>query len=220
MKKIKLDLFAKTIQNKIAEGEAIAPQLMADADPAVVAAGTALDTATTDLNDRDTERTQKEDDAKAATVALHTQETTYDEIMGKASAKAMEIYPKNEQKWKDFGFKLGEEPGPVGIPGKVEGLSVTNNEVSGTADLQWEPLTKVNGYKIQFMESESAPAALAAPPPPPSESIWKPATPDVSTKSKITVTGLSAGKFTSFRLAAFNSAGTGAWSNPVGRIIS
>ena len=74
MKKIKLDLFAKTILQKIADGEVIAPQLLLDPDAQVQAAGTALDTATKDLNKRDTERTQKEDDSKAATVALHTQE--------------------------------------------------------------------------------------------------------------------------------------------------
>jgi len=219
MKKIKLDLFAKSVQQKIANGEEIAPQLIADANGQVQAVGTALGSATTVLNTRDTERSQKEADAIAATEALSTQETVYDDAMRDASAKVMEIYKGGIQKWKDFGFAIGEESAPVGIPAKVENLSVTTAETSGQADLQWDTLLKVKGYKIQFMESEIAPAALAAPPPP-SESGWKPATPDISTRSKVTATGLTPGKFTSFRIAAFNAAGTGPWSNPVGRIIS
>ena len=219
MKKIKLELKEKSVLQKIADGEEIAPQLIADADAQVSAAGTALDAATTVLNTKSTEQKQKEADAIAATVAVGTQETIYDKKMTAASNKIMEIYPDDTEKWKDAGFKLGEESAPVGKPAKVENLSVTTTETSGDADLSWDGLKKVNGYKIQFMESEAAPAALAAPPPP-SESGWKSATPDISTKSKVTVTGLTAGKFTSFRVAAFNAAGTGAWSNPVGRIIS
>ena len=215
MKKIKLNLDGKSVLQKIADGEAIAPQLIADADAQVVAAGNTLAAATTTLNTKDTEHTQKEADAKAATVALHTQETIYDKAQRAASNKLMEIYPDNEQTWKDAGYQIGEDPGPVGKPGKVENLSVTLGDVSAEADLSWDPLAKVNGYKIQFMEGEVAPAAT-----PPSKSSWKPATPDVSTKSKVTATGLTPGVFTSFQVAAFNAAGTGAWSNPVGRIIS
>ena len=219
MKKIKLELKEKSVLQKIADGEEIAPQLIADANAQVQAVGAALDSATTVLNTKSTEQKQKEADAIAATEALNTQETVYDDAMRDASAKVMEIYKGDIQKWKDFGFQIGEESAPVGIPPKVENLSVTTTETSGNADLHWDSVAKVNGYKIQFLESEAAPAALAAPPPP-SESGWKPATPDFSTKSKITATGLTAGKFISFRVAAVNSAGTGAWSNPVGRIIS
>lgn len=215
MKKIKLLLSDKSIQNKIANGEEIAPQLIADANAQVQAVGAALATATATLNTKDTERSQKEADAIAATEALGTQETVYDESMRDASAKVMEIYKGDIQKWKDFGFQIGEESAPVGKPAKVENLSVTLGDVSGEASLHWDPIAKVKGYKIQMMEGEAAPAAA-----PPSKSSWKPATPDISTKSEITATGLTPGVFTSFQVAAFNSAGTGPWSNPVGRIIS
>ncbi len=219
MKKIKLALDEKTVQNKIANGEAIAPQLIADPNAQVQAVGAALAGATTTLNTRDTERSQKEADAIAATEALGTQETVYDDAMKAASTKVMEIYKGDIQKWKDFGFQIGEESAPVGKPTKVENLSVTLGDVSGDADLHGDPIAKAMGYKIQFMECGAAPAALAAPPPP-AESGWKPFTPDISTKSKVAATGLTAGKFPSFRIAAFNAAGTGPWSNPVGRIIS
>ncbi|MBI4929390.1 MAG: fibronectin type III domain-containing protein, partial [Bacteroidetes bacterium] len=109
---------------------------------------------------------------------------------------------------------------------KVENLSVTLGDTSGEASLHWDPIAKVKGYKIQMMEEATAPSPvpvpipIPVPVPAPSDANWKSATPDVSTKSKMTATGLTPGKQTWFRVAAFNSAGTGAWSNPVGRIIS
>jgi|SRR3990172_307303 len=219
MQKIKLAVTRKSVQQKIADGEAIAPQLIADADAEVQAAGAALATETTALKTKNTERTQKEDDAKAATVGLRTQAILYDDALRAASGKMMEKYKGNIEKWKEAGFQVGGEFAHVGKPSKVENLSVTLGDVSGDADLQWDPIAKVKCYKIQFAEIEGYPANAAA------ESLkeqanWKPFTPNISTKSKVAATGLTPGKFILFRVAAFNAAGTGAWSNPVGRIIS
>jgi len=50
MQKIKLELQDKTVLQKIADGEAIAPQLIADPDAQVSAAGTALGVVAHDFN--------------------------------------------------------------------------------------------------------------------------------------------------------------------------
>jgi len=217
MKKIKLDLFSKSVENKIAAGEAIAPQMTADANADVAAAGAVLATATTGLNTKDTERTQKEADAVSATVGLLTQETVFDDAMRAASGKVMEKYPKDEEHWKDLGFEIGKEPVSAGIPAMVKNLSVSQGDISEQADLHWDPVTGTRIYNIEISVSKEAPLASAAPP---AKAEWKPATPGLSTKSSVTVTSLTSGTFVSFRVSAVNAVGQGAPSNPVGRMIS
>jgi len=209
MNKIVLALDEKTVENKVTDGVTIAPLLVADSNPQIKAAGNALAAQSKALSDKDVLRDQKQAEAKAATEGLHTQEGTWDDSIKAAAAKVTEVYPNNPEKWKSFDFQVSGAPAPVGIPAKVANLSVSDGDNPATADLHWNSIKKVNGYKIQTTEGD-----------PTVETNWKSATPDISTKSSVTATGLTSGKQTWFRVCAFNAAGQGAWSDPVGKIIS
>ena len=153
---------------------------------------------------------QKKKDATAATDALHKEEVAWNKLLQAAADKVKEIYPGDTEKWKAFGFSLAANTtASTGAPDKVHNLSVTTGDVSGHADLHWDKTLHSKGYKIRMTEGD-----------PSVEANWKPASPDVSTKSSSTQSNLNSGKLTYFQVAAFNASGQGAWSDAVGKIIS
>ncbi len=203
MTKIKTNLFGKNVEMKLAEGNSIAPLLKADSNPQVKAAGNTLIAEGATLLAKNTDNTQKHDAAKAATVALQAQEIIWDQAMKDASAKVMEIYPANSAKWATFGFQIGSVATAAPIPAQIQNLSVTHSDIGTDNDLHWDSIKGVNAYKIQECVNLD----------PTVEVNWKPATPDISTKSKTTVT-VTLLVQTWFRVLAVNAAGQGAWSNP------
>lgn len=208
MGKIKLDLFHKSVAEKLDTARVIYPQLTADPDVQIQAAGNALNTKNAEMRLKDTDRTQKEDDAIQATRVLKTVETEWDNTMRAAAAKVMEIYPNNPAIWVGFGFEVSSSASSTGVPAKIENLSVTFSEQSGEADLHWDRVANAKSYKIQITEGD-----------PLVDSNWKFATPDSCTKSQVTVTELASGKAIWFRVAGFNASGQGVWCNPVNRVI-
>lgn len=208
MEKIKLDLFHKSVAEKLDTARVIAPQLIADADVQVQAAGNALNAKNAELRLKDTDRAQKEDDAMQATRVLKAAEAEWDDSMRAAAAKVTEIYPNDPAKWVGIGFEVSNSASSTGVPAKIENLTVSFSEQSGDVDLHWDRVANAKSYKIQITEGD-----------PTVESNWKFATPDSCTKSQVTVTELASGKAIWFRVAGFNASGQGVWCNPVNRVI-
>lgn len=208
MTKIKLDLKNKTVSAKLNEATVIAPQLLADANPQIVAIGNALTAMNDELQQKDTFRAQKQDEMMEATGLLNETERKWDNLMRAAAAKVVEIYPENPAKWLGMGFQPSIRKNSTGVPEQVNALGVTFGEGSGIANLNWDKLPNAKSYKIQINEAD-----------PMNENDWKFATPDLTTKCKATVVNLTAGKRVWFRVAGFNASGQGIWSSPVNRVI-
>ena len=202
MTKIKLDLHGKNVVNKVADGSTIAPLLKNDSNAQIKAAGNALLSANQLLDQKNSDNTLKHNAAAAANTALHAQETLYDDAMKAAAAKVIEIYPKNPDKWQALGFAVSLAAATAPAPAQVQNLSVTHGDSSTLNDLHWDSIKGVSAYKIAFCVLD-----------PTVEANWKPADPDISTKSSVTVTILPLVQ-TWFRVLAINAAGQGAWSNP------
>ena len=210
MKKIRLGLFEKSVETKISDGKEIAPLMIADGNAQVHAHGNSLNDSSTFLQNKDIARAQAKALAKSKTEELNTEETSFDNVIRAAAAEVMIQYPNNVSKWEALGFEVSDDVTPQQPPVQIESLSVTIGDFSGVADLSWDGQKNLAGYKIQMIDVEpTTPGA-----------VWMPATPDFATKSKVSVTGLTPAKRYWFRVIAVNTAGAGAPSDPVSKVIS
>lgn len=203
MVKIKNDLFHKTIGEKLAEVTTIGPLIAADANADVAATGAALIAENGVLNQKNIDNTMAQMAALASTKALMDEENTWNESYKAASAKMMEKYPNNPEKWKASGFKTGAAKTPTVAPGKVLNVSVTTTISSTVNDVHWDTLTGAKIYKKQVCTGD-----------PTIEANWHADTPDdVAFQSHSTVTVVP--NVTNWvRIAGSNGIGQGEWSNP------
>lgn len=204
--RIFLGLEFKTQQDRITEGVTVGTKMQADANADIQSKGTGLKTAAQAMQNRVTDKKNAEEAAIAATKAADAQELVWDEAYRDATKKTEEIYKDNPPKWSNLGFSktADVEPTPKEIPDKVTGLSATQGDAMGEGDLIWDPQTGVIGYKIQINSTD-----------PLNAQAWGQATPDTSTSSKETITGLTTGTRYWVRVKAFVTAGDGPPSDPV-----
>jgi hypothetical protein len=98
------------------------------------------------------------------------------------------------------GMSVRAKPVPVGALPMPAGLAATAGDKEGEIDLSWDRVTGAKSYEV-----EQSPDPITT-------SSWKHA--GVSTKSSITVSGLTSGTKYWFRVAGIGAAGQGAWSDP------
>jgi len=96
-------------------------------------------------------------------------------------------------------------PGTSVTPSQPEGLSATAGDHDGTMDLSWDPVIEAASYVIYSSVD------------PPTATSWQHV--GVSTKSTLTVPGLTSGARIWFRVAAVNANGQSPWSDPATKIV-
>jgi hypothetical protein len=90
-------------------------------------------------------------------------------------------------------------------PATAENLRTTENENAGEVSLKWKRVEKAKSYIIQMTNTPDV------------DTSWLPA--GISTRSSITITGLTTGKNYWFRVAAIGAHGQGGWSEIAKKMI-
>jgi len=112
-------------------------------------------------------------------------------------------------KFHSSGFETRKPAEPIGKPDKPEEVEATDGTLAGSIQLTWKP---VDGAVVYFAEMTESPQNAAT---------WQLVHPEkngASTKSETLVGALTSGKRYWFRIAGFNAAGLGAWSDAATRI--
>lgn len=94
---------------------------------------------------------------------------------------------------------------PFGAAGDVEELSASAGDLPGEIDLAWDPVPAASGYEVELAYD------LAG------EGPWEQG--GATTKSKITIEGLTNRTRYWFRVRAINERGSGEWSPPLMKFI-
>lgn len=103
------------------------------------------------------------------------------------------------------GFDIWNSPVPQPVPGPVTGITVALNDQPGHSKISWNDVAGADGFLVQGSPDPITPTS------------WT--TPVICKKTKLDANGASPGEKYWYRLAAFNSAGQGPWSEPVQRPV-
>ncbi len=111
----------------------------------------------------------------------------------------------DESKIMSAGMDTRAQRTPSATPNQVANLSVTGGDNAGELDLHWDPASSAKSYEVHMS------------PDPVTNSSWS-SQPSV-TKSKTVVNGMASGTRAWARVRAINSAGQGAWSSPISKVV-
>jgi hypothetical protein len=106
----------------------------------------------------------------------------------------------DEAKILSTGMSVKAKPVPVGALPQPTALAATAGDNEGEADLSFNPVHGAGSYAGRYCEDPITPEG------------WKSA--GISTKSSMTVKGLTSGRKYWFQVAAVGAAGQGPWSDP------
>jgi hypothetical protein len=109
------------------------------------------------------------------------------------------------EKIESAGFDVRNSPTPSPVPEQVLSVNVFLTTTPGHSRITWEPVDRAEGYLVQGSPEPITPASWT-------QSI-------VSTKTIFGGNGAIAGQKYWYRVAAFNAAGQGAWSEPALRPV-
>lgn len=163
-------------------------------DPTLAALTTATDTLETKYNDAQAARTTAkeltdlQDAAEKAADTLMTNEASY--VQNKSGGDAAKI--------QSAGMEVRDPAAPIGDLPAPGNISATEGDHDGEIDAHWD---RVKGAKSYVTQRSTTPTDAAS---------W--GNPVISTKSKVTLTGLVTGTKYYLRVAAIGAAGQGAWS--------
>ena len=199
MAQVKLNLQGLTIPQKVQKFRQIITAMTGNAnfttpDPALAALTTATDTLETKYNGAQAARstakelTDLQDAAEKAADALMTGEASYVQLKSGGDAAKIE----------SAGMGVRDPSAPIGDLPAPGGISATEGDHDGEIDAHWN---RVKGAKSYVVQRTATPTDAAS---------W--GNPAISTKSKITLTGLVTGTKYYLRVAAIGAAGQGAWS--------
>ena len=169
--------------------------------PTLTAFGTFITTAQTKLTVSDNAQTASKqatadkDAAIAALLAAASQLATYVDLTAGG----------DESKIMSAGMNVRAPRTPSAPPSPVANLSITAGDNVGELDLHWDPAQRAKSYEVHTS------------PDPVTNSSWN-SKPSV-TKSKTTVTDMTSGTRVWARVRAINSAGQGAWSSSISKVV-
>ena len=169
--------------------------------PTMTAFAALITTAQTKLTTSDNaqvaskQATSDKDAAIAALLAATSQLATYVDLTAAG----------DESKIMSAGMDVRSQRSPQATPDQVANVSVTAGDSSGELDLQWDPSQNAKSYEVHVS------------PDPVTNASWN-SQPSV-TKSKTVVNGMASGTRVWTRVRAVNSAGQGAWSSPISKIV-
>jgi hypothetical protein len=111
----------------------------------------------------------------------------------------------NQTMLETSGFPFVKTPAPRPAPEKVDKVTVSQGNRSGRVIIKWKAAKHRLGYKFQMSNNADE------------ESSWVDV--DMTTKPHAEVEGLDAGKKYWFRVCAYNTAGSSAWSEATGFMV-
>jgi hypothetical protein len=201
MSKPKLSLQERSIVDKIQFGRQIVTSMTGNAnftDPSPALAE--VTTATDQLESSYNAAIEARNASQQATATQNADEEAFDKELTQLSAYVGNASDGDEQKILSAGMPVRDTTSqPIGALPAPDNLHAAAGDMSGTVDLNWEPVHGAASYMIQ-QATQGDPMD------------WGGA--NVATKSSATISGLTPGEQIWFRVAAIGSAGQGPWSNP------
>lgn len=154
-----------------------------------------------DLQSAVTAKADADQAAKMATVTQRNAELALDNALAAEAAYVQNVTKGDEagilsagMDVRSSGHKRGPMPAPMGLSGSA-------GDLPGEIDLHWDPVYGASSYAIQQTVDPLTPG-----------SAWTVV--PASTRSKVSVTGLTPGTRYWFEVAAVGAAGQGPWSAP------
>ena len=206
MPKIKLNLSALTVPEKIAKARQIVTKMTGNAHfptptPNLVSVSDVADLAE-NANGQAQDARQT---AKQKTSALNQAEDRLDKLLNQIAGYVESIAGGDEQTILSAGMDVrAVAVATTDPPGQPQALTPTVGDRDGEIDLSWDTVTGAKSYVI---DRSGDPATSTS---------WSHG--GVSTKSNFTAEGLNSGARYWFRVAAVNNNGQSGWSDPATKI--
>ena len=143
-------------------------------------------------------------EAKARTTVVNDKEAEFDRAFSALAAHVESVSGGDEGKIQSAAMDVRAPGAPGGLPDTPEALNATQGDMDGEIDLSWDKVEGVRSYVIEKSAD------------PPTATSWAHAA--VSTRSQVTVDGLTSGTKYWFRVAAVKPRGQSGWSNPAAKI--
>jgi hypothetical protein len=206
MRYIKLELSKKTVDEKVAQGNAIRTGMTGNSDfpnptPSLASLGATIAT----LVAKQAARDKAAEAAKVATADLHAAERAFDLAVSQLGAYAEGAVGADVAKLEAAGFPLRKAPEPIIVLDRVTDLKVTSNSYSGVLLARWKPLRGAGTYEVQLCAD------------PVVEANWRSIKP--STSSSTRIEDLAPGRKMWVRVRAVAKKLVGPWSQPAGMIV-
>jgi hypothetical protein len=206
MAKVKLNLASLTDEQLLQKANDIKTAMTGNANftspvPTLAALGTLITTAQSAKSDFDSAQQTallKTTAKNNALDALRAGLTQLASFVDAASAG-------DDAKIQSAGMGVRAAKTPAAVPDPVSNLSLTAGDNAGELDLHWDPAQGAKSYEVHIS------------PDPVTNTSWN-SKPSV-TKSKTTVADMASGTRVWTRVRAINSAGQGAWSSPISKVV-
>ena len=205
MSQVKLSLQNLTIPAKVLKGRQIVTAMTGNAnfttpDPALTAVTTALNDLESAYNTAQAVR----DVAKTKTDLQDIADRLVDTILASEASYVQNKTEGDAVKIQSAGMDVRNPSDPIGNLPAPGNISATEGDLDGEIDAHWN---RVKGAKSYVVQRTTTPTDAAS---------W--GNPAISTKSKITLTGLVTGTKYYLRVAAIGAAGQGAWSELASKV--
>ena len=201
MKYFKLELFKKTVLQKLAMGTTHISAMTGNANypvPTRVPTDAQMDTAQVELQEAQDAVAAAEAAWKAAIAARDAKELMWDTIITARANNCEAVTPNDLVKLATVGLPLRGTPTPVGNMPAPGNLRATMGDDAGEIDLQWDAIYGASSYTIEMKEHDT---------PAPWAQVRN------QQQSKGTIEGLTPGKVYAFRVRALGPNGEGPWSD-------
>ena len=205
MPKVKLNLRGLSIPEKLARGRQIVTALTGNANfPSPQPTLAMVTTAINDLDTASAASQRARQEARARTSEQNQKEDAFDQILTQLAAHVESVSGDDETKIMSAGMDVRAPASPSSELATPEGLAATASDHEGEIDLQWNSVDGARTYMIQRSAD------------PPTSESWKHET--ASTRSSVTIQGLTSGTKYWFRVASVGAQGQSGWSDPATRI--
>jgi hypothetical protein len=205
MAKIKLNFRTLSIPEKISGARQIVTALTGNADfaspqPPLAEVTTTIDNLETAYSDVLAARQE----AKEKTSAQNQKEEDFDRALSRLASYVESASGGDETKIKSVGMDVRATATSAQGLDLPASLAATAGDHEGEIDLQWDKVPRAKSYVLQSSTD------------PPTSTSWQHQA--VSTKSRITIEGLTSGTKYWFRVAAVGANGQSGWSDPATKI--
>jgi hypothetical protein len=151
MKYIKLGLSGMTVDEKVAQGNALKTGLTGNANfPTTTPPLVTFAVDITGLSAAKVLRDNAVEAAKAATIALHAAEAVYDVAVTQLAVYAEATVMGDAVKLEGAGFTMRKPVLPIGTLAQVQNLRLTSNTYAGKLFARWDPVKGAKSYEVQI----------------------------------------------------------------------
>ena len=192
MPKVKLNIRDLPVPEKIARAQQIVTALTGNASFPTPQPALAQVTAT--VNDLDTAYAESQAAraaAKQRTTVLNQAEETFDRILSQLAGYVESVSGGDEAMIQSAGMDVRAASTPAGTLDAPTNLNATQGDQTGEINLQWDKTERARSYVIEKSAD------------PPTATSWSHAA--VSTRSQVTIEGLTTGTTYWFRVAALGA---------------